>query len=153
MDVRNDDRGFTIVELLIVVTIASILMAVAFPKLQGTFHQREVNSARDNVLLMSARARARAMENARTVEFHFDRDAGVATVVEGGTTVETLNFEADHGVEATSSLANLVMCYTARGYATVPCSTTLSDPLEITFGRAGHTAALEVWQLGQLRKL
>ena len=145
--------GFTLVELLIVVVIASILLGVAFPRVQAAFHQRDVNGARDGVLLLGAQARARAMEQGRTVEFHFDRVAGVAWVEQSGDTIQALDVGDQFGVDISSSTAHLVMCYTGRGFATEPCSTPLAEELEITFERQGHSAGLEVWQLGQMRKL
>lgn len=150
---HSNRRGFTLVELAIVLTIGSILIGFALPRIQSTFHQRDVNGARDGVLLLSARARARAMEEAQTVEFHLRADDGFAAVVQAGDTIEVLRFEEELGVSARSEAGDLVMCYTARGFATEPCSTSLTGPTEVQFSRAGKTAALEVWQLGQLRKL
>lgn len=151
---RTPDRlGFTLVELAIVLTIASILIGVAMPRIQSTFHQRDVNSARDGVLLLSAQARARAMEQGQTVEFHLDEDDGIASVIQAGDTIDVLRFGSELGVEADSDIGDFVMCYTARGFATEPCSTSLTGPAEVEFERREYTASLEVWQLGQLRKL
>lgn len=149
----SDRQGFTIVELAIVVMISSILIGVAVPRIQATFQQRDVNSARDGVILMAARARARAMETAATVEFRLLPGDARVVLVQGGTTVETFDFGDDLGVVAHSEAGDLVMCYTARGFATEPCSTHLSGPVRVEFWRRDHTAVLEVWQLGQLRKL
>ena len=148
----SDRRGFTLIELAIVLTIASILIGFTLPRIQSAGHQRDVNGARDGVLLLSARARSQAMEQAQTVQFRLRLDAGYAEIVQNGTTLERLNFEDELGVEATGD-SDIVMCYTARGFATEPCSSNLSSPARVTFSRAGHSAALEVWQLGQLRKL
>ena len=142
-------------ELAIVVTIASLLIGIALPRMQQTFHQRDVNGARDGVMLLAARARAQAMEQAQTVEFRLDADGGVAAVLQAGDTIEVLRF-AENNVVAESEAGDIVMCYTARGFATEPCSTNLESPAEVRFMREGVdgiTASLEVWQLGQLRKL
>ena len=148
-----DRHGFTLVELAIVLIITSILIGVAVPRIQSTFHQRDVDGARDGVMLMAAQARARAMATSKVVKLRFEADDGYAQMVEGTTVVETFNFEDDLGVEATSGVGDFVMCYTARGFAIEPCSTHLTGPAIVTFERDGHDAALEVWQLGQLRKL
>jgi prepilin-type N-terminal cleavage/methylation domain-containing protein len=148
----GDRRGFTLVELAIVLTISSILIGVAVPRIQSTFHQRDVNGARDRVLLMAARARAQAMEQATTVQFQLRAGEGRARIVQGGTTVESYDFD-ETGVEVTSAVGDVVMCYTARGFAAEPCSTHLYAPARVEFSRSGYTSALQVWQLGQLRKL
>lgn len=152
LDRESARSGFTLVELAIVLIITSILIGVALPRIQGAFQQRDVTGVRDAVMLLAARARAQAMERASTVEFRLDVDGGVATVVEGGTTVEVVRFADDMGVTAESELSDITLCYTARGFATEPCSTSLGGPTRVVFSRMGYEAALEIWQLGQLRK-
>ena len=158
---RIDGRhGFSIVELAIALTIASILIGFAVPRVQDAFQQREVNGVRDGVILMAAQARARAMEQAETITFTLDTSNGVATVVDrraaDGTptvdTVEVLNFAADVGVAADADSAVIRLCYTPRGYATTPCSTRLSGTMDVEFSRGNYEAEIEIWQLGQLRK-
>lgn len=152
MESGSDRRGFTLVELAIVVTIASIMIGFALPRIQSTFHKRDVNGARNGVMLLAARARARATEQAKTVEFRLYADDAYAEMVEDGATVETFRFGDELGVAARSSAGDIVLCYTARGYATEPCSTSLGSPARVVFARVGETAEIEVWPLGQLRK-
>lgn len=153
MNRTMDRQGFTMLELAIVVMIGSILVGVAVPQLQRGATVRDVRGARDGVLLMAAQARARAMELGRPVEFHLDRDGGSASIVESGDTTEVFDFEGELGVEATSTVSDVVLCYSSRGFATEPCSTNLAGEVEVQFQRSGHSAGLEIWQLGQLRRL
>ncbi|HEX6589354.1 MAG TPA: prepilin-type N-terminal cleavage/methylation domain-containing protein [Longimicrobiales bacterium] len=152
MDRAADRDGFTLVEVALVLTIAAVLIGFAVPQIQRGGHMRDVRGARDGVQLMGARARARAMEQARTVEFHLDVAGATAAIVEGGDTLERFAFGEELDVTATSSVEELVLCYTSRGFASEPCSTSIGD-LEVVFERAGHEASLEIWQLGQMRKL
>ena len=147
-----DRRGFTMVELAIVLIIGAILIGFALPQIQRGVHMRDVRGARDGVQLMAARARARAMERARTVEFHLDVDGGRSVLVEAGDTLEVYDFGHELGVTASSTVSDVVLCYTSRGFANARCSTTIGQ-LDVSFERSGFEAGLEIWQLGQMRKL
>ncbi len=144
--------GFTIVELAIVLTIASILIGFAMPRLRDAFQQREVTGVRDGVILMAAQARARAMEQAETIEFRLDTGDSVALIIDSGDTIDILRFGAEVGVAASADSTVIRLCYTPRGFATTPCSTTLGGTMDVMFARAGFEAPIEIWQLGQLRK-
>lgn len=152
MDRANGRLGFTMVELAIVLTIAAILIGFALPQLQRGATLRDVRGARDGVLLMGAQARARAMERGRTVEFHLDRDARRAAIIESGDTLEVFEFGDELGVEVTSASASIVLCYSSRGFTTPSCGS-VGSTAQVQFARSGYTAGLEIWPLGQMRKL
>ena len=150
---RSSGRaGFTIVELAIVLIISSILIGFAVPRLQDAFQQREVTGIRDGVVLMAAQARALAMERAETIEFRLDTADSLAVILDSGDTVDVLRFGEEAGVAAVADSTVIRLCYTSRGFATTPCSTALGGPMDVVFERAGFEAAVEIWQLGQLRK-
>lgn len=149
---RFDRLGFTLVEFAIVLTIAGILIGYAMPRLQEAYKQREVNGVRDGVVMLSAVARTRAMEQAETVTFVLNTTTGVAAVVDSGDTVNVYRFQAESGVSAEADSAIIRLCYGSRGFAVTPCSTTLGGPMDVEFTRGAFTASIEVWQLGQLRK-
>jgi len=150
---RSSGRaGFTIVELAIVLIISSILIGFAVPRLQEAFQRREVTGVRDGIVLMAAQARARAMEQAETIEFRLDTDDSVAVILDSGDTIDILRFGNELGIGAEADSAVIRLCYTPRGFATTPCSTALGGPMDVVFSRGGIESTVEIWTLGQLRK-
>jgi prepilin-type N-terminal cleavage/methylation domain-containing protein len=149
---KTGRRGFTLVELAIVLTIAGILIGFAMPRIQDAYKQREVNGVRDGVVMLAAVARSRAMEQAETVTFTLDTGNGIAAVLDSGDTVEVLKFTDDAGVSAEADSTTIRLCYGPRGFAVSPCSTTLGGTMDVMFSRGSYEAAVEVWPLGQLRK-
>jgi prepilin-type N-terminal cleavage/methylation domain-containing protein len=147
-----DRRGFTLVELAIVLTIAGILIGFAVPRIQDAYKQREVTGVRDGVIMLAAVARSRAMEQAETVTFTLDTRNGVASVVDSGDTVNVLHFTDESGVSAEADSTVIQLCYGPRGFAVTSCSTGLGGTMDVVFSRGAYTAPLEIWQLGQLRK-
>lgn len=66
---RARPRGFTLIEILIVVMIAGILMAVTLPRIGTTLNDIAVHSAKQEVVAMLARARATAIQTGRPARF------------------------------------------------------------------------------------
>ncbi len=65
-------RGFTLVELLIVITIIGAITAVALPKMVNMFHGRAVPNAADQFVAAHGFARATAIRYGRLAELHID---------------------------------------------------------------------------------
>ena len=53
--------GFTIIELIIVISVLATLMLLGYPTLAGTLEKQNVRSARDVVAQMHSRARQNAI--------------------------------------------------------------------------------------------
>jgi prepilin-type N-terminal cleavage/methylation domain-containing protein len=97
---RRNPSGFTLVELLIVITIMGLMGMFVYPKLRGTTTSLSVRNARQQVLTMLVVARAASVQNGS--EARFIRSGNVARVVvdSSGTFVTLLSRDLyqEHGV-------------------------------------------------------
>lgn len=62
---RKKSFGFTLVELMVVIAIAAILAAIAFPSFQGTLRRNRVATANNAVIAALSEARGEAIRNTR----------------------------------------------------------------------------------------
>jgi prepilin-type N-terminal cleavage/methylation domain-containing protein len=100
-------RGLTLIEVLIVLTIAGTLMAIAYPKAQLTLDRISVHSAASDLQLMLSSAREFALASHSTVAVDFaDPKAGVR-VHRGSDVFYSRNIASAHGVKLTSTRDSL----------------------------------------------
>lgn len=66
---RTGDRGFTLIEMLLVIIIMGIVLSMASPKLGTAAAQMAVHNARNEVSAMISLARALAVQNGRRASF------------------------------------------------------------------------------------
>lgn len=59
------NRGFTLVELMIAITVLAVLAAIAFPNFQGTIRSNRVSTATNELIAALALARSEAIKNTR----------------------------------------------------------------------------------------
>lgn len=62
-------RGFTAIELIIVVTIVGVLATVAIPRTRDTYARSQLRSAKQELAVTIVRARATAIQNGRPARF------------------------------------------------------------------------------------
>ena len=65
-NLRGSRSGYTLVELLIVMLIASILMSMVVPQFTRMMTTRNAQNARDDLVWMAVRAKAKAVERGQT---------------------------------------------------------------------------------------
>ena len=155
-DVRRG--GFTLIELIVVITIAGIVMTYAIPRLHGARATRTARNARDVFAWTAQRARARAIQSGATQQFTINPATERAWVVRRGTTdtLLTINFQNEYESTVSSSANTTVtVCYSPRGFAFArgsSCSSSVTTDT-LTFTHAMYTSRAVVKPLGQVEKL
>ncbi|MDD4938541.1 MAG: prepilin-type N-terminal cleavage/methylation domain-containing protein [Candidatus Omnitrophica bacterium] len=74
--VTNDKKGFTFIELLIVVIIVAILTGVSAPKLKRAFDNLSLQNFVKDIYYLSCYLQARAISEGRTYCLNIDKDSG-----------------------------------------------------------------------------
>src|SRR5262245_8309016 len=124
---RQDVRGFTLTELMIVVTILGILLAVTAPSMARFAGNWRLNGAAANMAMVMRSARASAVSKDVNVVFTFDEDKGEYSYLED----TNGNGDADDG-EHQSALQTLPHGVSIGDF-TVPQTS-------VTFNGKGSTA-------------
>jgi prepilin-type N-terminal cleavage/methylation domain-containing protein len=68
----DDRRGFTLLELILVMVILSTVLALAAPSLQGFFASRQINDAAAQILALTQFARSQAISEGIAYRLNFD---------------------------------------------------------------------------------
>lgn len=144
-----NNRAFTLIEILVAVTIIGALVVFAFPSLASSFGKQNVRSARDGFATMHGRARANAISRGLSTTFHFGGGDLYITAAHPVTGVlDTLGDVRDlanlHGVSLTSSRDSLV--FDSRGMGTETSSTL------VILSKSGNADSLSISQIGRIEK-
>ena len=83
---RRAARGFTLLELVLVMVIVCTVLAMAAPSLGGFFASRRTADAAAQIVALTGLARSQAIAQGRTYRLNLDTDAGAywLTVQQGG---------------------------------------------------------------------
>ena len=124
--------GFTLVELLLVITIMGLLGTVAYPRLRGTTTGLSVRNARQQVLTMLVTARAASVQNGAEARFIRSGNVVRVTVDSSGTFVTLISRDlyTEQGVSvATGGAAPRdTVRFDSRGMAIGLSSSTIVKP-------------------------
>lgn len=122
--------GFTLAELMVVISMMSIVLAVAGPKITATMTQANVRSASVEMARRIAMARQAAIRRGRTTTFNMNSDHTKAwvnvTKTDGSTQLlaDTLFFATKYGVTAGATVDQV--SYDPRGFASLAADQTFS---------------------------
>ena len=155
---RSSDAGFSLIELLIVLTMIGALAAIAIPSLARSGQARLPSLALDKFVASHALARATAIRSGVMAELHIDASYGrfwveVDTTGAGNRdTVGLVRDVASEGVTLTSTRS--LLCFDARGmpYTRKTSAGALCDAADATlsFTAGEHSRELTITALGKV---
>ena len=105
--------GFTLLELVIVVTISGLLLAMAVPRTRAALDGVSVRSAAGDVVATMSHARAIAQAGDGFISVHVDSATGTLWVRRGATVLHSRGVGHAHGVRLSASRDSLT--YDPRG--------------------------------------
>jgi prepilin-type N-terminal cleavage/methylation domain-containing protein len=146
--------GFSLIELLLVLTIIGITSAMAYPKLRTAGLSADVRSAQSALTANVARTRAIAIQRARPARLYFGASSAWTMVVEPNGTLTTVglptDFKALFGVSATVFPANdTYIEFDPRGIGVLSGGVGTMVRLELTRD-ADHTGRFCVTRYGRV---
>lgn len=100
--IRKDQRGFTLIELIMVIVILAILLALALPAYLGTRERAYLPEAQQNLQEMRTQAWLRFVERGS-----FDGFTGIAAA-------QTVNWTFAYGAITTGPTGNITMTASGR---------------------------------------
>ena len=127
---RTHSRGFTLIEILLVLVLVGVLMRVALPYFRTATDKSSVRSAMDVVASLHARAKAVAVQRGRIAGLVMNPSAGTMVVVArntAGTGWDTIgrveNMRSRFGVSFTATQNSIA--FSPRGIGADVVSTTI----------------------------
>jgi len=146
-------RGFTIIEMLIVLVLFGLIAALAFPRLRDAFEKSNVRGARVAAGTIAAKARAAAVARGCRSALHFGAlDGGTVwvTVCKVDTTagVDTLG-----GVEHLASRFNVEFKYSRDSVTYAPSGVSFDNVLTTLWLRSRSGSVRDSVMINQVGKV
>src|SRR5947207_1891214 len=110
-NLRRCHRGFSLVEIMVVVALIGVLAGVAIPAISGGLKQYEVLSAGQQVASTIRTARWQAVAKNKNLQIRFDYPAGG-------------EYQVVDAADGTTAIGDI---------QTLPTSMTFNDPMDLTF--------------------
>ena len=143
-------RGFTLIEVLIVLVISTILMSMAVKAFGSTSSNLSARQARNVFNGMAARARAQAIESGFTTLLVANIPGDSVWILANGQVVENVRFSEEMGVDIQASSPTVRLCMSPRGYANTDCNS-FHTAVKMAFVQGAESETIEILPLGQIR--
>lgn len=143
--IATDRRGFSLTELLIVVSMMSLVLAIAMPRVKAATNIASVNAASAELGTRLALARQTAIRRGAPAVLHVNGQKAWVTVEQNGTVLllrDTLNLSDKYKVVASATVDSVR--YDARGFAQ------LGAAQKFQAARGGKTSTVCVTAAGVL---
>ena len=149
MDVKRDRRGFTLLELVVVIMVGAVLVSFAVSALVDVQTRLAVRQARQTMTALHARARAQAVEFGAMTILNLDTAGDSMWVSRNDTTLELFRLQEEFGVDLVGGQTTYSLCMNPRGYGQPSCSN-FTAAATLQFASATDTAEVKMYPLGQL---
>lgn len=149
---RRRGKGFTLIEMLIVITVMGVIIAVSLPSLAMGFRQRATRGAVDRLAMAHGLARATAVRLGRVAELHIDAANGrfwVEVDTSGTGIRDTVGVMNDLGGQVAMLSNRTLVCFDLRGLATTRDACEAGDAM-VQFSLQGRTDTLRTSVLGKV---
>jgi prepilin-type N-terminal cleavage/methylation domain-containing protein len=160
LSLRGTRSGYTLIELLIVMVIATILMSMAIPQFTRMLTTRNAQNARDDLVWMAVRAKAKAVERGQTYLLEINPNTERAWIVRrnpttAADTIQTVDFSTEFKATiSTSANTTITVCYSPRGFAfSCAGAASPSSDTDVTFTHGDKTATARIRPLGQVIRI
>lgn len=142
-------NGYTVLELVIILTIVGVITAIVGPSLSAAFEQRSTQGAVDRLMTAHALTRATATRFGRVAELHIDT-ANVRFWIEIDTSgtgiMDTVGLVHDLAEQVTMRSDRSLLCFDSRGLMTTRNTCESGDALvQFSFGGNTDTFQTTVW--------
>lgn len=119
----NDRKGFTLVEMVVVIMVASVILASTVRSFGDVGDRRAVVAAQATFEGMHARARAQAIEKGTIVELHVDGSEDLVWLQTASEQLEILDFNEVYGIDLQGyPTDDVTLCMSPRGFAETTCN-------------------------------
>lgn len=151
---RRARSGFSLIEMMVVLVVAGIVMAIAFPKTKTLRDMSSVRSAKQQFGSYMSTTRAAAIRQSLQSQFTIASNAITSTVTQAdGTTLTlgravALNDQFGVAVTRSGSTANDVVTYDPRGFAQG-----LGGSLVYVFTKNSSKDSLCITKLGMIARV
>lgn len=133
------------VELVVVLGIASVLLSITFGALNKVANQRSAMSARDSYIWMARRARAAAIQRGTPVRLTiFGTGRAIVAQANNSRVLDQILFTKEFGTTVSLATDSVAVLYDPRGIANT------GTPKTVQFARGNISARARVQILGQV---